>query len=142
MVQIGDAPAKDPEPVTGLTLRAIQAKALSLDPATVDAIEVGEDLEAGPSFQNIAAATGGQYLALPEAQIAALVPSIANEVRRNTIAPAATLTAPSRAIVGQPVTLSAGESHDVGEAIVGYDWDLNGDGVFDVSSTDPVVSYT
>ena len=43
IMQIGDAPAKDPEPVTGFTLRAVQAKALSVDPATIDSIQSGEE---------------------------------------------------------------------------------------------------
>lgn len=141
VVQIGDAPAKDPEPVTGYTLRTVQAKALSVDPATVDTIQSGEEPEASSSFSAIAAATGGQYLALPESDLSSLVPTIVNEIRRNTTAPAASLTAPSRVVAGAPVTLSAAASHDVGEAIAGYDWDFDGDGNFDASTTDPVVSH-
>jgi Cutinase/von Willebrand factor type A domain/PKD domain len=142
VVQIGDAPAKDPEPVTGLTLRAVQAKALAVDPATIDAIQTGEEEDAKDSFGAIATATGGQYLQLPEPDSSGLAPAIADEIRRNTIAPAAVLDAPSRAVAGSPVSFSAGASHDVGEAIGGYDWDFNGDGVFDASTLDPVASYT
>jgi Mg-chelatase subunit ChlD len=142
VIQIGDAPAKDPEPVTGFTLRTVQAKALSVDPASIDTFQSGEDEEAKASFGAIATATGGQYLQLPESDASGLVPAITGEIRRNTTAPAAALSAPSRALAGAPVTLSAATSHDVGEAIVGYDWDFNGDGVFDASTVDPVVAYT
>lgn len=141
VVQIGDAPAKDPEPLTGFTLRAVQSKALSVDPATVDTIQSGEEEEASSSFSAIAAATGGQYVQLPESGLSGLVPAISSEVRRNTTAPAATLTAPSQAVAGTPVTFSAGASHDVGEAIAGYDWDFDGDGVFDASTAAPVASH-
>ncbi len=142
VIQIGDAPAKDPEPVTGYTLRAVQAKALAVDPATIDTIQSGEGDEAASSFSAIAAATGGQYLQLPYSDLSGLVPAIVDEIRRNTTAPAAAVTAPSRIVAGQPVTLSAAASRDRGEAIAGYDWDFDGDGVFDAQTTAPVVSHT
>lgn len=142
VVQIGDAPAKDPEPITGLTLRAIQLKALAVDPATIDTIQSGDEADTRASFSAIASATGGQFVGLPDSSdLTGLVPAIANDVRRNTLAPAAVLVAPSRAIAGRPVTLSAAASRDIGEAIAGYDWDFTGDGVFDATSTDPVASY-
>lgn len=141
VVQIGDAPAKDPEPLTGNTLRTVQAKALSVDPATVDTIQSGEGTEASTSFSAVAAATGGQYVQLPESDLSGLVPAITDEIRRNTIAPAAALTAPSRIVAGVPVSLSAAASHDVGEAIAGYDWDFDGNGTFDASTTAPVASH-
>jgi len=141
VVQIGDAAAKDPEPITGYTLRTVQMKALSVDPATVDTIQSGEDPEASSSFSAIAAATGGQNVKLPETDLSGLVPAIVDEIRRNTTAPAATLTPPSRIVAGVPVTLSAGASHDVGEPIAGYDWDFDGDGTFDASTADPVASH-
>jgi Cutinase/PKD domain len=142
VVQIGDAPAKDPEPVTGYTLHSVQAKALGVDPATIDTIQSGENEETAASFQQVAAATGGQFLQLPESALSGLVPAIVDEIRQNTTAPVAVLTAPSHAVAGRPLTLSAAASHDLGEAIAGYDWDFNGDGVFDASTTSPVASYT
>lgn len=141
VVQIGDAPAKDPEPITGYTLRAIQTKALSVDPATVDTIQSGEEPETSSSLGAIASATGGQHVQLPEEGLSDLVPAIVNEIRRNTTAPAAALTAPSRVVAGVPVSLSAGASHDLGEAIAGYDWDFEGDGTFDASTDAPVASH-
>ncbi len=142
VIQIGDAPAKDPEPITGYTLRSVQAKALSVDPATIDTIQSGEESEAQESFSQIAAATGGQYLQLSESEPAGLVSAITDEIRRNTAAPYAVLSIPSAAVAGRPVTLSAGASYGMGEPIAGYDWDFNGDGVFDASTTDPVATYT
>jgi hypothetical protein len=142
VIQIGDAPAKDPEPITGYTLRSVQAKALAVDPATIDTIQSGEDDETATSFQQVASATGGEFLQLPESDPSGLVPAIVDEIRRNTTAPTAVLTTPSRVVAGRPATLSAAASHDVGEAIAGYDWDFNGDGVFDMSTVFPVAGYT
>ena len=64
VVQIGDAPAKDPEPITGLTLRAIQLKALSVDPATVDTIQSRDETDTRTSFAAISSATGGAAVQL------------------------------------------------------------------------------
>lgn len=141
VVQIGDAPAKDPEPLTGFTLRSVQAKALSVDPATIDTIQSGDDPDTDSSFAAIASATGGQHLQLPEYELSGLIPAIVDEIRRNTIAPEAFLTTPSRAVAGVTVSLSAAASHDVGEPIAGYDWDFDGDGVFDASTVGPVAAH-
>jgi Cutinase/von Willebrand factor type A domain/PKD domain len=143
VVQIGDAPAKDPEPITGLTLRAVQLKALSVDPATIDTFQSGDEADTRTSFMDIANATGGQFVQLPDSEnLTGLIPAITNEIRRNTTAPAATLVSPSLALAGQSVTLSAGASQEVGEAIAGYDWDFTGDGTYDTSTTAPVASTT
>jgi hypothetical protein len=40
---MGDAPGKDPEPHSGLTLAKVQAHAKAVDPAIVDPILVGSD---------------------------------------------------------------------------------------------------
>jgi len=141
VVQIGDAPPKDPEPVTGYTLRDVQLKALSVDPATIDTIQSGDDPETSTAFSAIASATGGHHLQLPESQLSSLVPAIVDEIRRNTNAPAAALTAPSRVIAGVPISLSADTSHDVGEPIAAYDWDFEGDGTFDGTTTAPVAMH-
>lgn len=43
VIIIGDAPGKDPEPVTGFTLAAVQAKALAVDPAQIYAVATSND---------------------------------------------------------------------------------------------------
>src|SRR5207248_2328349 len=59
-IQMGDAPGKDPEPHSGLTLAKVTAHALAVDPAIVDPILVGSDGEAHQFDQALADATGGQ----------------------------------------------------------------------------------
>jgi hypothetical protein len=60
VVQMGDAPGKDPEPHSGLTLAKVAAHALAVDPAIVDPILVGPDSDAHAFGTALAAATGGQ----------------------------------------------------------------------------------
>lgn len=60
VVQMGDAPGKDPEPHSGLTTAKVAAHALAVDPAIVDPILVGADSDAHTFDTALAAATGGQ----------------------------------------------------------------------------------
>ena len=48
----------------------------------------------------------------------------------------------SNARVNQPITFDASASKDPDGSIVKYEWDFNGDGVFDQTTTAPTVSYT
>lgn len=57
--------------------------------------------------------------------------------------PVATYIAPSTATVGQEVNFDASLSNDTDGNIVGYRWDFNGDGIFDVDwVTTPMVTTT
>src|SRR4051794_12874219 len=55
--------------------------------------------------------------------------------------PVATFAAPSSSVVGQAVLLDASASYDPDGTIVRYEWDLNGDGQYDRSSTASRTSY-
>jgi parallel beta-helix repeat protein len=57
--------------------------------------------------------------------------------------PVATFIAPSTAIVGQEVSLDASLSNDSDGTIVGYRWDFNGDGTYEVDwVTTPIITTT
>lgn len=143
VIQIGDAAAKDPEPVTGYKLDDVRRRALAVDPAAVDTIQPGTDSDAQSSLTAIADATGGRYLQLSDrSDLSGLVPAIKQDVESSAMAPTAALFVPATAIVGSPTSFSAGASTDSSEPIVGYDWDFNGDGVYDLTTTDPVTSHT
>jgi len=60
VVQMGDAPGKDPEPHSALTLAKVAAHALAVDPAVVDPILVGPNDDAHTYDKSLAAATSGQ----------------------------------------------------------------------------------
>ena len=46
-----------------------------------------------------------------------------------------------QAVRSVPVALTAGGSRDAAEDIVGYDWDLDGDGTYELTSDQPVVEH-
>jgi PKD repeat protein len=56
-------------------------------------------------------------------------------------APVAAFTAPSSSVVGTAVLLDASASYDTDGSIARYEWDLNGDGSYDRTSTQPRTSY-
>jgi PKD repeat protein len=56
--------------------------------------------------------------------------------------PAASLAVPSLAVVGQPVTLDASGSSDPDGTITQYEWDFDGNGVYDQTTVQPSVSHT
>ena len=143
VIQIGDAAAKDPEPLTGYTLESVRQRALAVDPASVDAVQTGTSTDAQSSLTAIAGATAGTYLQLPDATDASgLVPAIETVVRQRTTAPIAALAIPATAVAETPAAFNATGSSGNGDVIAGYDWDFEGDGVYDLTTADPVASHT
>jgi len=55
--------------------------------------------------------------------------------------PNASIAAPAEAVVNESVTLDATSSTDEGE-IVAYRWDADGDGVYELNTTDATIEYT
>ena len=55
--------------------------------------------------------------------------------------PTAEISTPSLGLEGEPVTLSAEESSEPGGHIVLYEWDYDGDGLFDFATREPVHSH-
>ena len=60
VLQMGDAPGKDPELHSGLTMAKVATHALAVDPAIVDPILVGPNSDAHAFDKALGEATGGQ----------------------------------------------------------------------------------
>lgn len=140
VIAIGDAPGKDPEPVTGNTIETVRTKALAVDPAQVYAVEVGTAADAQSFFSTLADKTGGKFLQAPDTDT--FVSTLKSAIVAVGAAPQADLGGPYSGFAGTPLNLSAAATIDPAEPVVGYDWDFNGDGVYDRTTTTPVVSYT
>lgn len=141
VIQMGDAPPLDPEPMTGLVADDIVRAAREVDPAeiyTVDVSSSGGDT--GSALANITNRTGGRVIpsTSPDA-VAEALRAITNEAVSK---PYAWLGGPYVTTVGQPVTLDASGSFDPHGSIVKYEWDFNGDGVYDAAATTPEISHT
>jgi predicted esterase len=136
---IGDAPGKDPEPGTGYTLAQVRDRALAVDPAQVYAVSVSSDPAVADFMRAVADATGGQLTDAPDQ--ATFVSKLQETIAQAGSAPVADLGGPYEAVTGDPVTLTAGGSRDESEDIVSYDWDFDGDGTYDETTTDPVAHH-
>jgi PKD repeat protein len=136
---IGDAPGKDPEPGTGYTLAQVRDKALAVDPAQVYAVSASSDPAVADFMRAVADATGGQLTDAPDQ--ATFVSKLQETIVQAGSAPVADLGGPYEAVTGDPVTLTAGGSRDESEDIVSYDWDFDGDGTYDETTTDPVAHH-
>ncbi len=51
-------------------------------------------------------------------------------------------TSPDKPHINEPVTFDASASHDPDGSIASYEWDFDGDGVFDQKTDNPVVTHT
>lgn len=142
IIVVGDAKAKNPEPVTGYTSLAIANLALNVgnSPVQVDTVALGYDVVLETSFQNLIAGVGGRFYRAPTySNVAETIIAAIN----NTIAsPLANSGGPYNGFVGQAISLSAINSFDPENVIVSYEWDLDGDGAFDEGATEPIFDFT
>ena len=127
IILMGDAPAKDPEPVTGFTSKTVTDAARALDPATINPVVVGG---APPDyFQGLADDSGGTVFQADDPSEVA--EQVVAAVDRAAVPLYTSLTVGTPARPGTPVQFSAaGSYYDAGE-IVSYAWDFDGDGSVD-----------
>jgi len=52
------------------------------------------------------------------------------------------MVTPAEPRINETITFDAGASYDPDGSIVTYEWDFNGDGLFDLSTSDPVATFT
>jgi lysophospholipase L1-like esterase/Mg-chelatase subunit ChlD len=138
VIQIGDAPPHDPEPVSDLTAADVIRHALAVDPAEVYPIDVSGRDALGARMAEIAAGTGGRVTDATAADVGTvLLDTITGALRK----PYAWAGGPYVAKVGQRVELDASGSFDPDGTITTYEWDLDGDGSYDTTTPGPVLSY-
>lgn len=137
MVVIGDAPPLGPpEPITGLTVDDIVTRALEIDPVQVFAADVGGLGNA--TVTAITSGTGGSVI--PGRDIVATIDSVVGTVATQ---PFAWISGPYVGAVGEPYVFDATGSYDPsGEPLTGFDWDIDGDGTWDASTTDVTLPST
>ena len=138
-VLIADAPPVDPEQRTGYTKADVEQKAYELDPVEVYAFDTNGWLET-PELADLTTRTGGQIVKVNNPQTAPDV--IAAAVEKASNKPFAWLDGPYNRAIGESLTLDARGSYSKNGNITSYEWDLNGNGDFEVSSSSPTFEYT
>ena len=139
MIVIGDAPAKDPEPVTGLTKQSIVNAAYAVDPAQVYVIDTSSDYSLAV-MKSLAEQTGGEYARANNAG-SELVDYINASIENTTSKPNAWINRQYVAKVGETLELDGAGSYSTSGKIVKYEWDVDQDGVYDMETDQPFANY-
>lgn len=118
----------------GTTFADVVQRSLEIDPVNIFVV-TSEKSSSNPHLQNLADATSGQVFALGRTE-----PSITTEVILNR--PVARLALSSYAgQVGDELYFDASASYSANSEIVRYDWDLDGDGDFELADSGSTISY-
>ena len=138
MIIIGDAPAKDPEPITGYIWSDVARRAFEIDPVEIYAIDTGS--LASQEVTSLVKQTGGEiYRTSSASNIPAVIVSA---VTRSLEKPFAWIQGPYIVKVGVPIEIDARGSYSANGEIIKYEWDFDGNGVYDLVTTEPLIRQT
>lgn len=136
-IVIGDAPPFSPEPISGLTTGDLIQRSLAVDPVQVIGVNVGS-LDSGGPLTEIANGTGGDIVsgtADLTGTISAVLDAAVNQ-------PFAWLGTALVGQTGEPVEFDGSGSFDPSGAPLSlYEWDFDGDGTYDETTTVPTTSH-
>src|SRR5680860_829102 len=136
IIQLGDAPAHDPEPVTGLQAEDVIRAAFEVDPAEVYVIDAGGS---GSALRAIAHETNGAAIDAGEPQ--EVSGALLEAMNLALSKPFAWAGGPYVAYSGEALTFDASGSYDSSSPIVSYDWDIDADGVYEATTEIPQYTY-
>jgi Mg-chelatase subunit ChlD len=136
-IVIGDAPALSPEPISNLTAFQIVANSIAVDPVQVVGVDTGS-LNSNGAIGQIATGTGGSIIRGTTgltATISEILDQAANQ-------PFAWIGQAYSGKIGQPILFDASGSYDPsGLPITLYEWDFDGDSVFDLETTEATATH-
>lgn len=128
MIIIGDAPAKDPEPITGYTWQQVAQKAYDVDPVEVYAVDQYGYLLS--SIQDLISKSGGQAFSS-----ANVTTAILNSINHSINKPFGWIQGPYVIKTGETLELDARGSYAVDGTVSEIAWDLDGDSIFETPSS-------
>ena len=135
-VLLTDAPSHNPDKVDGSTVESVAKRSLEIDPVNVYPVVPGD---VAPTYQQLAELTSGQVITDTGDTEEALTQALTKIEQRPVAVLKNTLY---RGEVGQEFTFDASDSFIVDSTITSYEWDFNGDGTFDATTTTPTISHT
>ncbi len=133
---LADAPPHDPEPGTGLTAQDVVDAAYAVDPAQVYLADTGA--AASPEVTQLVQDTGGSVFPVGSDVTASLLDAIDDALAK----PYAWAGGPYVTKVGQAVTFDASGSYATEGTLSSFDWDFDGDGTYDRTTTVPTTTHT
>jgi hypothetical protein len=140
IVVITDAPGKDPEPETGLTMaQVIMHAVFDIDPVAIYGINTAGEPDVTDFLGRLASGTSAQVLVPgPDVSLADALFELIDVVAYN---PVATLTGPYIASTGAAILFDASGSCDPDAELVSYEWDFDSDGDVDRTTTSAETEY-
>lgn len=134
-ILLTDASFHNPDMVDGTTLDQVVKRALEIDPVNI--YPVVPSWEVG-NYHELAERTNGQVIEDTGNTEEALFAALTKIEQRPT---ALLKNQEYRADVNQQVTFDASDSYVDDGMITGYDWDFDGDGVYERHTTEPVAKH-
>lgn len=135
-IVLADAPPLDPEPFTGTEAMDVVLRSLSIDPVEVHVVDVGGATT--PQVQDIAERTnGGTYSSSPSEAATQIAEAIDVSLDR----PYAWAGGPYTGKTGDVFTFDGRGSYGITSDIVEWEWDVDSDGTYDLTSAAPTVKH-
>lgn len=125
------------EPGSNYTKEKIAEKAFLVDPAIMYFINTNDSAsESNEIYKYLAKNSGGSIINSRAEDLGQDLFSVFNEL---TIKPTAHITGPYAIKLQEEITLSAAASQGQAAKITSYEWDLDGDGVYEEWTTEPTI---
>ncbi len=140
VIVITDNGAHNPEPFTGLDDAAIATAAWNVDPASVTVIDSGIGVSRAP-VRRVVNATAGVLTEAPNE--ADLGPALDTAIAHMLDRPDPWLDGPYVARVGDELEIDGSGSYATDESgLASYEWDIDGDRTFDLTTALPSITHT
>jgi lysophospholipase L1-like esterase len=136
-IVLSDAAPQSPEPLSGLTAAEIASRSLAIDPVEAHFIEIDRAPD-HPDLQRIAERTGGSLRGSRPEDAGAAIGAVLDEALDRPYAWAA---GPYVGRVGETFTLDGRGSYGVRSELVRWEWDLDGDGTYELASDQPTATH-
>jgi len=138
VVVLADAPPHDPEPVSGYTAQTVIDRAYAVDPAEVYLVDTGYAADA--SLTRVLTETGGIRV---DTNTSADVPGALLEALQTALGkPYAWINGPYVGQVGDTIEIDGSGSYANSGVPASYEWDFDGDGTYDQTTTTATVEHT
>jgi VCBS repeat-containing protein len=135
VVLFSDAPAHDPEPISGLTASDVIAHAKAIDPAVINVVNSG----GADQLSLVTDGTGGKLV--DGITTTGADAALSDIVTTSVDSPFAWLGEHYTGKVGADVTFDASGSFDPTGGTLKYVWDINGDGTPDATTSTPTLAW-
>lgn len=134
-VVLTDAEYHDPDLAGGYTLADVVARSLEIDPVNVFPVVPSY---ASSFYEPLAEQTAGQVM-IDEGDTAAALLEAVGEIETRPVALLA--SAEYIATPGEEILFDASASYDIDSKLTSFEWDFDGDGVFDEETSAPSVLH-